>query len=171
MSLLLTTINSITISELIDTDNNPASFVHPIVDEDLLAKWSPDDIRSATSLQTAINNGDCSLTYNGSNVSDVALFGLGVGRLYNSIRAITTSDTATFNDEIIVFNGPVGQTATLPDPSGRVGENITIKNSSPNTLSVTSALGTIDGFASISIEGVIFASITFVSDGTGWIAI
>lgn len=80
MSLLLTTVNTFTVTELIDTNNAPAVFTHPIVNEDLLVKWVDDEIRTAASLQTAIDNGDCTVTYNGNLVTDISLFGLSTGQ-------------------------------------------------------------------------------------------
>lgn len=88
MSLLLTTVNTITVTELIDTTNAPAIFTHPVVNEDLLEKWVPDEIRTATSLQTAITNGDCVVTYNGNPVSDISLFGLSTG--FDSANGLAT---------------------------------------------------------------------------------
>ena len=77
MSLLLTTVITTTIAELIDIDNNSVVFTHPVVDENLLANWASDEIRDATSLQTAITNGDVILTFNSEVVNDISFFGLG----------------------------------------------------------------------------------------------
>ena len=171
MSLLLTTVNTTTITELVDTDNAPAVFTHPVVDSNLLDKWGADDIRAATSLQTAIDNGDVTLTYNGSRIADITLFGLGAGRTYNAIRAITASETVSFSDEIVVYTGTGTATVTLPDPTGRFGESILIKNQTANDVTVATLAGNIDTFATITISGGVLAAVNFVSDGTNWLAV
>jgi hypothetical protein len=68
------------------------------------------------------------------------------------------------DDEIVLASG----TSTITLPTTPVaGRRYTIKNSGTGTITITSASGTIDGAANVTLT-VQYSSFDFVSDGTSW---
>ena len=172
MSILLTTTTTTTITDIQGLDNNPLVFVHPVVDEDILLNFDLEDLRQSTSFQTAIDNGDVALTFNGIQVTDLSQIGLSLGRVYRGILPVFASQTLPYTSEIIVYRGTgLTDVLTLPDAAGHNGEVIIVKNQSANDITVDTLGGTIDGFVSVTIQGVLLSAIEFVSDGTDWIAV
>lgn len=168
MTVELSTVSTTTITELIDVTNLPVVFTHPVVGFILTDFWTMEEIRYATSLQTAIDAGNVILSRNGKVIKSLS-------QIYEIpspiIEIVTASATILDATDLVLFNGGVGQTLTLPTPVTNDGKLLTMKNISANAVDITSTVGNIDGYTTISFTGGNIASFTITSDGANWRAI
>ena len=116
MALLLNTTTTVTINDLIDTNNAGAVFTHPVVDYNLLEKWDVEDIRNSADMQAAIDAGNISVSFQGSPLKSLTNLGLsstpssiitqfGRFQAYTNNRWVTSADdnygvnTQTWNEQ------------------------------------------------------------------------
>lgn len=167
-TITLTTNSTITITELITNSNTSAVFTHPTTGYVLTDKWQMDEIQNATSLQTAMDAGSVVVYRDGIPINSLNQIMPKPPLVVQTVSATTAVTDAT---DTVVFNGPSGQTLTLPRPQDNRGDTITIKNISASDVNVVTSAGTIDGYTTITFTGGSKVALSIVSDGTDWRAI
>lgn len=94
------------------------------------------------------------------------------GSLATGYRAFTTTTTAAFTDNLLVFTGASAATLTLPTAAGCSGRNYVIKNASttgpvPLLTIATTASQTIDGLSAWLLDEA-NETVTLISNGANW---
>lgn len=108
---------------------------------------------------------------NSVTVGGIATFGRGINV---PIQTLTGAGpfNLTDNNYVAICNITTNETVNLPSPVGRQGRVIIIKVANTGNVTLQSAGGaTIDGVASIVLNGGTNISRTVVSDGTNWFVI
>ena len=89
--------------------------------------------------------------------------------IIDNLAIVTAAYSAAPGDYVLANAAVAAFTITLPNPFGNAGALVTIKktDNTPNAITVQSAVGTVDGLASLAFLQA-YLSQTFVCDGQNW---